>query len=120
MHDALAAEHRARFAMQSGQFAYDNATPPDPEDDDTPDLAEAMSRNPAKVSDWMGDVACAVTPPDRVLNFDALLVMDAGVTFEGLMTAVVGGTNEQKLKAAHLLAESFQEWARDRVEAAHG
>jgi hypothetical protein len=112
-HEALAAEHRARYAMQSGQWAHDSATPPEPEDSDSPDLAEEMSRNPARVSDWMSEVACAVTPVDQLVSFADLLAEP--LTFERLMTAIVGGTSEQKGRAAHLLAVRFGEWARDRV-----
>lgn len=85
------------------------------EDDEAPDVAEEMSRNPAKVSDWMSDVACAITPPDAPVPFADLLNWTGAQTFEGLMTALIGGTEQQAVKAVYELRASFNRWAEERV-----
>ena len=118
MHDALAAEHRARYAMQSAQWAHDNAAPPDEGDGEDPvqDQIDLMTVNPAKIEAWLSDAASPNPMPDRPISMQALLVWEHAATFEGLMTAIIGGDEAQALKAVYLLRERFEDWARDRVE----
>lgn len=120
MHDALAAEHRTRYAMQSAQWARDNAEPPEADPDADPrDLIDDLSRNPAKVNDWLSDVADAKYAPDREMSFaeiDAVLAFEAGAKVEALMTALIGGTEAQAVKAMWLLRKSFEAWAEDRIQ----
>ena len=139
MHDALSAEHRTRYAMQSAQWAHDNAAPDAPStfsallpdawaglavdhDDEAAnprDDIEVMSRTPRAVSDWESDVAASTYAPDRVMthaDIDALLDSDSGATYEGLMTALIGGTQDQGLRAMWLMRKSFVAWAEDRIQ----
>jgi len=118
-HAAIHAEHQARVAMSWGQRAFDNAPPAEPESEaeaEAEDMAEAMSRNPSIVADWMSDFAGTASPADRVVPFAELLA--GPQTFEGLMTALIGGTAEQGIAAMYRLREQFAGWALERADEA--
>lgn len=99
-------------------YGHPTDHPLDPRNDDddiAPAIAEEMSRTPQRVADWISDVAGPAALPDWPVPFDALLHWNGAQTFEGLMTTLIGGTEDQAIQAMRLLREQFGAWAVERA-----
>lgn len=91
-------------------------------DDDSPSLdtqAEALSRNPSEVCDWLAGIDW--NPVDRVLPHEEMeqhIGWLSGVSVGTLLTMIVGGQEVAALAAVYQLRERFDAHAQGKVSGA--